>query len=261
MSSSPSAVEQVLQSGQSELLEQVADSILLMQQATASLTAELANRDMKDSPYATLPDELTASLLGESTKAMTGYREGETPTETVHPVRQLWNLCVSKARTSIQATNLVTPEFTNSSSTQAALNLQRDAIERGVEITRVYLLSRDLSRAVLDEVRNLVHRQLAVGINVQLIDRNLFETRVNFSKLQTPDFIIFDDEIVYATKIDDSRYRGYKEPRVKVHGSEGIVQYANAAWTEMMRHGPDVLRHENAHKIVDPHGGSADLRR
>ena len=176
--------------------------------------------------------------------------------DDLNPLRLLWTLCFRDfAQKSIKATNFVTPKWTSSAQTDGD-RIQKFLKGKGVQIQRIYIFDRDaLSEQVMHNLRYAIIRQMHAGVEVRHIRPQLMETRVDFAKLKTTDFIVFDSSLVYCTHIDSGKVNsrsGHGATYVRLHSDPEMVEYASNAWEEIAAHS-DLLTMDNVAEYVDPY--------
>lgn len=91
---------------------------------------------------------------------------------------------------------------------QQLLAAQEAAINRGVEVTRIFVYNPVMGSEETAQRRKLMRRQIEVGINVRAITEQDFRTKSDTynakKKIGSDDFMIIDDEFVYLTMPDET---------------------------------------------------------
>lgn len=219
-----------------------------------------ADRQMPD-PIAKLLREhwlqLVEALAGQSAGAE--IESFEDTGDDINPLRLLWRNCFEIfAQREVRATNVVNKNWQSSGS--ANIDIQRQAVARGVSITRIFILDADLPEQLLHELRYNVIRQLNAGIKLRVVRPQDAETQASaeVNRIGSKDFIIFDDNLVYATIIDwnATDRRTAQRARVQLLSGSEQLEAAAAAWEKLIAYG-DPLTSENLHKYVDPYGTKA----
>jgi hypothetical protein len=131
-----------------------------------------------------------------------------------------------------------------------------------VQIERVFILEDHLPEQTLHELRFNIIQQLNAGISLRIIKSQSMEHNVDTSRLQSKDFIIFDDQLVYATLIDTANLdkRNRRDPRVQLYYSKELLAFSETAWRDLLNYS-DPLSQQNLHEWVDPYGKELDLGR
>ena len=131
-------------------------------------------------------------------------------------VRPFWKSIMSTVKKSINTTNLVSPSTFGSSLSDNLLMMQRDAIKRGVAITRIFVYPSSEDENEDDEqlaqLKSYMSTQLAFEINVRVITRDVFNNAIKADGYKTSeDFMIVDDRFIYETHYDgkDGVYRNF----------------------------------------------------
>lgn len=175
------------------------------------------------------------------------------------PARIIWKIMYGQvAQKTIQATNLITIHWKNSGQDTELLELQRCAIKRGVKIERVFILdAKTLPESVTTSVRHSILDQIASGIYVRIIAPSKFHSYIFTAypaKLETADFVIFDDTILYNTKVDLHSHEEthLRDPAVvSITDDEHKIGLAKDAWAEIIDLSEPVT-FENIHRYLDP---------
>ncbi len=253
-----SALENALNDkGFAALAQQLAAAFLESEATGGKLKQELEKAGHANSPYATLMTEYFLRMSQLLVKNLESSGKNSHVEARISFTRQLWQLCVAKAAKTMHATNLVHAQWTNASSNQSALDAQAEAIKRGVEIQRIYIINQKVPQFVIDQLRNLVHQQLSIGVQIGIANRGSADTSMDVMSIGTKDFIIFDDQIVYATHIDEHPIKPAPNT-VKIHGSQKILQVAKNGWETILGY-TDMLQHSTVHQELDPFGGRKSL--
>jgi hypothetical protein len=129
-------------------------------------------------------------------------------------VRPFWKSIMSTVKKSINTTNLVSLSTFGSSLSDNLLMMQRDAIKRGVAITRIFVYQspEDDDDEQLALLKSYMATQLAFEINVRAIKRNVFDNAIQADGYKTnEDFMIVDERFIYETHYDatDGVYRNF----------------------------------------------------
>jgi len=123
--------------------------------------------------------------------------------------KPFWETIMRSAVRSIWTTNDAR-ETTFGSNMEELLALQKETIERRVDITRVFVFD---AEDVLQHARliTVMTNQIFYGINVFAIERYVFNRQAQATgiKLDNPDFMIIDDELLYENHFN-SKVMAYR---------------------------------------------------
>ncbi len=131
--------------------------------------------------------------------------QGRLPVKNRAPVRDFWQRNVfGRATHKIWTTNVGKPGDTmGSNATDSLLTPQKKAIERGVQITRIFVYDTEISDDEARKRRLVMRQQLDAGIAVRTISDKNFKAKADSenaeSNIGSTDFMVIDDKHVYLT--------------------------------------------------------------
>lgn len=131
--------------------------------------------------------------------------QGRLPVKNRAPVRQFWQRNVfGRARDEIWTTNIGKPGDTmGNNAGDNLLASQKEAIERNVRITRVFVYNPEMAESEAHERRRVMRQQLDAGIAVRAISQTNFKARADSENAEnnigSTDFMVIDGTHVYLT--------------------------------------------------------------
>jgi hypothetical protein len=175
-------------------------------------------------------DKFSEVVLLTALRSYATFKESTLLVDKEH-IYELWRDCVSRAGTSFSSVSYASPKDTwfLSWGREAALAIQRERIESGCKIERVFIV--DTSEE-LAQLQSTFSQQRAIGIKVfWLLNSNLRELErleTLQQQLGTCDIALVDNEWVYRTHLDK------RQPiRASACRSRGITEAASAFLLEL----------------------------
>lgn len=204
-------------------------------------------------------DWLLANLVAELKEQLREVGRGRLPIRNRAPVRDFWRRQVfGRAEKTVWTTNVATPgENMGGSGEPFLLAAQRDAIERGVRVVRLFVYDVGISPAEVRNRRDLMREQLKIGIEVHVITSQFFKTKSDMEnarrRVGADDFMIVDGQFLYLTEphaADDIE-------ACFIDGEQHSKQLADAeAFREVLMAAADEITLENIDRFSDELGPS-----
>lgn len=150
------------------------------------------------------------NLLLDSKEQLSEIGRGRLPVRNRAPVREFWLESIfGRVSTSVWTTNVATPGANmGGSPDRHLLEAQASAIRRGVAVTRVFVYNPSMSSDEAAQRRNLMRRQIEIGIDVRVITEQDFRTKSDAEnarkRIGSDDFMVIDNEFVYLTTPDET---------------------------------------------------------
>lgn len=150
---------------------------------------------------------------------------------TVEP-RPFWLAIMTTVKKSIRTTNILSvSSFGNILNTDLLLK-QKERIERGVQIHRVFIYDPKNHEQVANLISTL-STQLLCNINVYALEESIFKSDSirKGNEIGAEDFMIIDDKYVYETHYQEdlAAYRNY------LTDDENNLNIKNKIWSEMIK--------------------------
>ena len=178
----------------SEDLKHVVESHLFTQ-------AQNAISNIEDSPFRSLL-ELELDFYK---KRLLDISKLELPLDQPDIFLSYWAKLIRVSKRTIDATNLIPPEEMEKYQKSKGIDVQKEAICRGVKIRRVMIYDRH-TPSHLTSLIKLANEQTRVGVVVKKIARDHSALRRLTAVVpnQTEDFVIFDEKTMFLAILDPS---------------------------------------------------------
>jgi hypothetical protein len=145
------------------------------------------------------------NLIKETRQHLDEIDGGRVPVRDRSTVRDFWlNSVFGRARSSIWTTNFAElGENMGNTATTSNLAGQRDAIKRGVNVTRLFVYNPDMKEEEAERRRSVMREQLAIGITILVVSEAEFKLADEdcdaVRRIGSKDFMIIDGKHLYIT--------------------------------------------------------------
>lgn len=159
-------------------------------------------------------------------------------------IEDFWKLIFSQAKKTIRTTNIHSDGLSSFGRlpNKELLDLQADAMNRGVEVTRMFVFDKknNASSHEILSLKNVMNIQIELKINVLSCHIEQFEYDKIQYDFEYRDFMIIDDQVLYTSEIDSD----FGSQRSILHIDDKLLDSARKLWISLESYA-DVLTIDN----------------